>query len=101
MPDAAPPSKSAPQRAMEKLGLLRDIPEERVRTSLTFLTTPAASGLAPKGALDGLRFEAEDVDWHHGSGPIVTGGAAALLLALTGRPAGLKQLSGDGVQTGS
>jgi ATP-dependent DNA helicase RecG len=25
MPDAAPPSKSAPQRAMEKLGLLRDI----------------------------------------------------------------------------
>lgn len=81
------------------LGIARQIPADRAQKALTFLTSPAADGLAPKGALAGLRFEAEDVDWSHGSGPIVRGSAEALLLALTGRAAALQHLKGDGVLT--
>ena len=79
------------------LGLPRDIPEQRLRTSLTFLTSAAAGGIVAAGTPDGLRFVAEDVDWSHGSGPTVSGRAEALLLAVSGRAAALDQLSGDGV----
>ena len=78
------------------LQLTRQIPDERLQKSLTFLTaTPA--GLVSKGTLDGLRFEANDVDWAHGNGPVVSGNAEALLLAMTGRTIALGQLDGDGV----
>ncbi len=78
------------------LGLHRDVPEPRLRAALTYLmTTP--SGLVPKGALTGLRLEATDVDWAHGSGPVVRGTAEALLLVSTGRAAGLASVTGDGV----
>jgi uncharacterized protein (TIGR03083 family) len=79
------------------LGLPRQIPAERLQKALTFLTTPTGRGLVPKGALEGLRLEASDVDWAHGSGPTVRGSAEALLLAMTGRTAALKHLDGDGV----
>ena len=73
------------------------IPAERLQKSLTFLTTPTGSGLVPKGALDGLRLEASDIDWAHGSGPTVHGSAEVLLLAMTGRTIALKHLHGDGI----
>lgn len=79
------------------LGIGRSLPAERVRTSLDFLTTRAGRGLTPRGVLERLRFEAEDVGWAHGDGPAVRGGAEAVLLALTGRPAALEHLTGDGV----
>ncbi len=79
------------------LALPRDIPEGRLRTSLTYLTAAPGGGVVPKGALDGLRFEADDVDWGHGSGPAVRGRAEALLLAITGRAVALDHLSGAGV----
>ena len=66
------------------LGLTHPVPAERWRTSLTFLTTPSARGLVAPG-LDGLRLQAEDVDWSYGTGPSVSGDAEALLLAMTGR----------------
>lgn len=81
------------------LRLTRQIPGERLTTSLTFLTTPAANGLVAKRLLDGLRLEAEDVDWTHGNGPTVSGDAEALLLAMTGRAIALEHLDGDGVAT--
>jgi uncharacterized protein (TIGR03083 family) len=81
------------------LRLTREAPAERLRTSLTFLTSRAGRGLVPRGALDGLRLTADDVDWAHGSGPTVRGGAEAMLLAMTGRTAALGHLSGDGVPT--
>ncbi len=81
------------------LGLPRDVPEDRVRKSLTFLTAAPVGGVVPKGRLGGLRFEATDIDWAHGSGPRVSGSADALLLAITGRTTALDQLSGDGVST--
>jgi hypothetical protein len=53
----------------------------------------------PKGRLGGLRWEASDIDWAHGTGPTVSGRAEALLLAITGRRGALGHLSGDGVST--
>lgn len=81
------------------LGLPRVIPEQRLRTSLDHVTDPSSRGLVPKGALDGLRVEADDIEWTHGSGPVVRGPADALLLALTGRLPALDHLDGDGVPT--
>ena len=81
------------------LGLPRTVPEERLRTSLTYLTDAPVGGVVATGTLDGLRFEADDIDWAHGSGPTVSGSAEALLLAITGRPTALDHLSGDGVPT--
>ena len=79
------------------LGLARDIPEERVRSSLTYLTAAPVGRVVPKGRVDGLRFAADDIDWAHGTGPAVSGSAAALLLAITGRTAALGHLRGEGV----
>lgn len=81
------------------LRLTYHIATERLQKSLTFLTCTPARGLVPKNMLDGLRFEANDIDWVHGSGPTVTGTAEALLLAITGRATALGVLSGDGVPT--
>ncbi|MCA0145571.1 maleylpyruvate isomerase family mycothiol-dependent enzyme [Blastococcus sp. LR1] len=78
------------------LGLARDIPEERLRTSLEFV---AAGGLDAEPTVRGLRFEADDVAWSSGSGPVMRGRAEALLLAMTGRGTALDELSGDGVAT--
>jgi uncharacterized protein (TIGR03083 family) len=47
--------------------------------------------------LRGLRFAATDCDWAAGEGDAVHGPIAAILLALTGRPAGVACLSGPGV----
>jgi uncharacterized protein (TIGR03083 family) len=81
------------------LGLPRDIPEERVHKSLTYLTGAPGGAVVAKGRLDGLRFEATDIDWTHGRGPAVSGDAEALLLAIAGRTTALGHLSGDGVST--
>lgn len=48
---------------------------------------------------DGLRLAATDVEWSHGEGPEVHGTGEAILLALTGRPVVLDELTGDGVAT--
>lgn len=77
----------------------RKIPEERLSKALTFLTTRAANGLVVKGSMEGLRFEAHDVDWVYGDGPAVSGDAGTLLLALTGRATAFEHIHGDGVAT--
>ena len=46
--------------------------------------------------LEGYRLTATDTGWERGQGPAVAGPTAALLLLLTGRPAGLDRLTGDG-----
>ena len=50
-----------------------------------------------KKRASGLRLVATDLDWSIGDGPEVAGPAPALLLAITGRPAGLAGLTGDGL----
>jgi len=46
--------------------------------------------------LHGFRLVATDTSWTAGSGEGVQGPIAALLLVLTGRPAGLSHLHGEG-----
>ncbi len=70
-----------------------------MHTSLTHLTAGPVGGVVSEGTLAGLRFEANDTDWAHGSGPTVSGNAEALLLAITGRTTALGHLGGDGVST--
>jgi len=50
-----------------------------------------------KRRVDGLTLQATDTGWSHGSGPLVSGPALALMLATTGRTAALDELSGPGV----
>lgn len=81
------------------LGLTRDLVPERMLPSLEFLIGPKARGsFVPRGRLDGLRFLAQDLDWEGGEGLLtVRGQGEALLLALTGRPVVLDELTGSGV----
>lgn len=78
------------------LDLPYDIPHERAIKALNALME-TSSAPVPKGLTTGLRFEANDVDWAHGTGATVRGRADALLLAITGRSVALKELHGDGL----
>jgi uncharacterized protein (TIGR03083 family) len=80
------------------LGLPHGLALDRLRTSLTFLTSRRAIGFTPRRRLTGLRFEATDLHWAWGTGPTVAGPADALLLAMTGRPVALGELDGTGVR---
>lgn len=53
--------------------------------------------IGAKNRVAGLRLRATDADWRHGDGPEVAGPIMSLVLAMTGRRAGLDALSGDGV----
>ena len=84
------------------LGLTADVPAEDWRTLLDHLTAPGvAPALVPPGRLDGLRLVATDLGWSAGAGAggTVTGPAEALGMAVTGRPAALADLRGEGVAT--
>ena len=54
--------------------------------------------LGGKRRATGLTLNATDVDWTRGAGPAVNGPLASIILALTGRKAGLADLSGDGLE---
>jgi uncharacterized protein (TIGR03083 family) len=58
--------------------------------------TKASFPVGGKKRIGGLRLVATDTGWSYGAGPEVSGPALSLLLAMTGRPAGLDGLSGDG-----
>jgi hypothetical protein len=45
------------------------------------------------------RLVANDTGWSYGAGPLVSGPALSLLLAMTGRAAGMSELTGDGAAT--
>jgi uncharacterized protein (TIGR03083 family) len=80
------------------LGLPREIPEDRLLAALG--VAPSIGGfVGAKKRAAGLRLLASDVDWSHGAGPEVRGTGEAILLALTGRPVVLDELTGDGVAT--
>jgi uncharacterized protein (TIGR03083 family) len=80
------------------LGQTVPVPKERARAVLEFLVK-APQGFVSKKRIAGLRFEATDIDWAHGEGPVVRGPAEALILAITGRTVALDELEGDGVAT--
>jgi uncharacterized protein (TIGR03083 family) len=55
--------------------------------------------LGGKRRATGLKLSATDVDWSEGVGLDVKGPLASIIIALTGRKAGLDDLTGDGVAT--
>ena len=78
------------------LGRHHEMPVEAARASAEAFR----KNLFPFNArrrLAGCRLEATDTDWAAGAGALVRGPIAALLLLITGRPASLTELSGDGV----
>jgi hypothetical protein len=80
------------------LGIRREYPLETLVTVAEFYKGSNLL-LGTKNRIAGLTLRAADADWSTGSGPEVAGPMISLLLAMTGRPAGLADLSGDGVAT--
>lgn len=81
------------------LGLPIAFSTDTLRHVLGFLATPKARrGFVPRGRLDGLRLEADDLDWSYGDGDLVRGPGAALAFAMCGRSAANDELDGPGVR---
>ncbi len=80
------------------LGLHHDIPAEHARVVLDLLVSPkGARAFGKPDLLAGLRLEVDDLDWSHGSGPVIVGGTAAVMMSLAGRTAAIDELSGPGL----
>ncbi len=78
------------------LGIERDISGDRLRVVLDTAIGPKARKFFGND-ISGVRYEATDLDWSHGSGPLVSGPAQDIVLYLGGRRAGLERLGGDGL----
>lgn len=79
------------------LGRPRIIPEERLVAVLD-ATPQLGSVFGARKRTKGLRFEATDVDWSWGDGPIVTGPGEALVMGMLGRTPALADCSGEGLE---
>ena len=79
------------------LGISRELDEAALRAVLGVLFDSPARQFLKKHWRDGLRWEATDLAWSHGAGPLLKGQAKSLVLAVTGRVAALSDLQGDGV----
>jgi uncharacterized protein (TIGR03083 family) len=79
------------------LGRPREIPRGRLVAALDALGTIHSPIFDTRDKVRPFCLVATDVDWTSGSGPLVEGGAEALILAAGGRPAAYGELSGDGV----
>jgi uncharacterized protein (TIGR03083 family) len=80
------------------LGIAHSYPPEAVTRVADFYKGSNLL-LGSKKRIAGLTLRATDVDWSIGTGPEVSGPAMSLLLAMTGRRAGLDGLSGPGLAT--
>jgi uncharacterized protein (TIGR03083 family) len=80
------------------LGISREYPQEALNRVADFYR---GSNLlvGAKKRIDGLTLRATDTGWSAGSGPEVTGPHLSLILAMTGRPAALDDLAGEGLAT--
>jgi uncharacterized protein (TIGR03083 family) len=78
------------------LGISSSLDTVSVHIVLDFLCGGKSRGFVPTKRTTGLRFVATDGDWSIGSGPVVTGTAEAIMLAVTNRSAALADLSGEG-----
>jgi uncharacterized protein (TIGR03083 family) len=88
------------QDIRRSLGRPRSVPTDRLKRVLELV--PGNPRLGAGRRIRGLRLRATDIDWAHGSqgrGPEVTGPGEALLMAMSGRPAALGDLSGPGLGT--
>jgi uncharacterized protein (TIGR03083 family) len=71
----------------------RSIPAARLLAVLDH-PDPFAS---PRSRTRGLRFIATDIEWTRGHGPEIHGPAEAIMMAISGRPVALEELTGRGV----
>jgi len=85
------------QDIRRSLGRPRRVPTDRLERVLGLV--PGNPRLGAGRRIRGLRLRATDMDWTHGHGPEVTGPGEALLMAMSGRPAALADLSGPGLDT--
>lgn len=79
------------------LGHPRTVPVDRLERILPLV--PGNPRLGAGRRIKGLRLVATDVAWEHGGGPEVSGTGEALLMAITGRPEALGELTGAGRAT--
>jgi uncharacterized protein (TIGR03083 family) len=80
------------------LGQPRTIPEERLLAVLE-PTPRLGTVFGARKRAKALRFEATDVPWSWGDGPVVSGPGEALFMGLLGRGQALADLSGPGLPT--
>jgi uncharacterized protein (TIGR03083 family) len=80
------------------LGISRHYPTAEVARALAFYAGSNAI-IGGKTRVSGLNLKATDTDVSIGTGPLVEGPAISLLLAASGRPTALQELSGPGVAT--
>ncbi|HVQ83918.1 MAG TPA: maleylpyruvate isomerase family mycothiol-dependent enzyme [Mycobacterium sp.] len=85
------------QDIRRSLGRPRRVPTDRLERVLGLV--PGNPRLGAGRRIRGLLLRATDMDWTHGHGPEVTGPGEALLMAMSGRPAALADLSGPGLDT--
>jgi uncharacterized protein (TIGR03083 family) len=86
------------QDVLRPLGRTRTIADERLVAALDVM--PSLGGFVKsKQRMAGLRWTANDVEWHLGTGPEVNGPAESLILLASGRPGPLGEVSGHGVET--
>lgn len=80
------------------LGRSVEVSPEALGTCLAWLAEGNAKGFLPRSRVQGLTFEATDVDLRGGDGPaLVSGPALAVITTLLGRTGRAGELSGDGV----
>ncbi len=79
------------------LGIQHDYPADAVRSVLDFYKG-SNTLIGTKDRIAGVRLEATDADWSHGTGPVVRGRLIDLLVAATGRREALAHLSGEGME---
>ena len=79
------------------LGIRRSYPVDAV-TRVTDFYAGSNVLIGGRRRVTGVTLKATDADWSHGTGPLVEGPAAALMLATTGRKAALADLRGPGVE---
>jgi uncharacterized protein (TIGR03083 family) len=82
----------------QPLGLAGTVADDAANACLQ-MYTKASFPVGGRKRIGGLRLAATDTGWSYGTGPEVSGPAMSLLLAMTGRAAGLGKLAGDGVAT--
>jgi uncharacterized protein (TIGR03083 family) len=77
------------------LGIQRQLPENHLVPVADFVKEDVHIFGARK-RIAGIALTATDMDWSHGSGPLVSGPAEALVMMMAGRLAALDDLSGEG-----
>jgi uncharacterized protein (TIGR03083 family) len=80
------------------LGVRGEYPADALNQGLGYLVGASTKIGGGRQRVEGLRVEAPDTGFTHGSGPVVTGPASSLLLVLSGRRAGLDELEGEGTE---